>query len=316
MTKRNLIASGLALALAAIGPLLARAQTASSADHQPAAQAKTGAQASSEQSGTLNTKPADLAEGTKVSAALLSNVDARTAKPGDQVTARVTKNVKEHGRTVIKKGDELVGRVTQVQAAGAANAGSSLNVTFDRLVQGGSTSQLNAVINSIVSTPSEQRAERQQMAQSEAPLPAGGPVMAGGGGMARGSSGGGGGLLGGVGSTANSTVNAAGSATGSVTGNTDRAVGSTVNSATSATASATGNVAGAGEVLNANGRGGLSNATSALVATPRHAIHLDTQASGSQQAGASSVLSTRKGDLALEQGTEVQFRVVGSADAK
>jgi len=312
MTKRNLIASGLALALgAAMGPL-ARAQTA--------ARSASSAQASSVQNGALDAERVDLAEGTKVSAALASSVDARTAKPGDQVVARVTKNVKEHGRTVIKKGDELVGRVTQVQAAGAANAGSSLNVTFDRLVQGGTTSQLNAVINSVVSTPSEQRAEQRQM-QSEAPLPAGGPVMARGGGGASGggilgggrtSSGGGGGMLGGVGSTVNST--AAGSATGSVT---NGAVGSTVNSATNAAASATGNVAGATTgTLNANGRGGLSNATSALVATPRHAIHLDTQSAGSAQAGTSSVLSTRKGDLALDQGTEVQFRVVGSADAK
>jgi hypothetical protein len=311
MTKSNLITTGLALALGAgIGPM-ARAQTASSANHQATAQSTGGTQASSEQDGSLNATRVDLAEGTKVTAALASNVDARTAKPGDQVVARVTKNVKEHGRTVIKKGDELVGRVSQVQAAGAANAGSSLNVTFDRLVQGGSTTQLNAVINSIVSTPSEQRAEQRQMAQSEAPLPAGGPVMARGGGMARGSSGGG--MLGGVGSTVNSTANAAGSATGSVT---NGAVGSTVNSATNAAASATGNVAGAGGVLNANGRGGLSNATSALVATPRHAIHLDTQSAGNAQAGSSSVLSTRKGDLALEQGTEVQFRVVGSASAK
>ncbi|HKS96577.1 MAG TPA: hypothetical protein VJV74_10665, partial [Terriglobia bacterium] len=310
--------TGLALALAAIGPT-AHGQTASPANYPSTAQSRSSAQGSSEQSGALNTKPVDVAEGTKVSAALVSSVDARTAKPGDQVVARVSKNVKEHGRTVIKKGDELVGHVTQVQAAGAANAGSSLNVTFDRLVQGGTTSQLNAVINSIVSTPSEQRAEQQQMAQSEAPLPAGGPVMArgGGGGGVLGSgraSSGGGGLLGGVGSTVNSTVNAAGSATGSVANGT---VGSTVNSATGAAASATGNVAGtAAGTLNANGRGGLSNATSALIATPRHAIHLDTQAAGSQQTGASSVLSTRKGDLALEQGTQVQFRVVGSADAK
>src|SRR6266404_913456 len=41
-----------------------------------------------------------LRSGTKISAALESAVDAKTAKPGDEVTAKVTHNVKQDGKVV------------------------------------------------------------------------------------------------------------------------------------------------------------------------------------------------------------------------
>lgn len=314
MTKSRLIAPGLALALT-VGFQNLRSQTAPSQSDRVTTRSSQKAKADSEQSGTLSGKHVDLSEGTKISAELVSSIDAQTAKPGDQVVARATKSVKEHGQTVVRRGDELVGRITEVKAAGAADAGSSLAITFDHLVQGGATSQLSAVINSIVSTPTERRAQQQQ--ESEPMLPAGGPVLTGGGSGSGRAAGGGGGLLGGVGSTVNSTVNAAASTAGSATTTAGSTVGSTVNSATSATTSAAGNVAGAATgAVSANSRTALGNTTNAMLATPRHAIHLSTQAEGSQQTGADSVLSTRKGDLRLEQGTEMQFRVVGRADAK
>ncbi len=315
MTKSRLIAPGLALALT-VGFQNLRSQTAPSQSDRAATKSSQKAKADSEQSGTLSGKHVDLSEGTKISAELVSSIDAQTAKPGDQVVARATKSVKEHGQTVVRKGDELVGRITEVKAAGAADAGSSLAITFDHLVQGGATSQLSAVINSIVSTPSERRAQKQQE-ESEPMLPAGGPILTGGGSGSGRAGGGGGGLLGGVGSTVNSTVNTAASTTGNVATTTGSTAGSTLNSATSATTSAAGNVAGAATgAVSANSRTALGSTTNAMLATPRHAIHLSTQAEGSQQTGANSVLSTRKGDLRLEQGTEMQFRVVGSADAK
>jgi hypothetical protein len=309
---KSFIVGGFTLVLALGLSQAALSQAASSQKDAAAAKSSQKANGSSEQSGGLATKHVDLSEGTKISAELVSSVDAQTAKPGDQVVARVTKNVKEHGQTVVKKGDELIGHVAQVQATGTANGGSSLGINFDQLVQGGTTSQLSTVVSSIISTPGERRAQ-QQMEQSEPMLPAGG--LAGGGsaaGSAR-ASGGGGGLLGG----AASTVNSAAGATTSTVGSVASTAGSTVNSATGATTSAAGNVTGAATgAVNASSRTALGNTTNAAVATPSHAIHLSSQTQGSQQTGASSVLSTRKGDLRLDQGTEMQFRVAGSADAK
>jgi len=59
---------------------------------------------------------AGIRAGTKIKAELESTLDARTAKPGDEVTTRVTQDVKQKGQTVVRKGDHLVGRVTEGEA--------------------------------------------------------------------------------------------------------------------------------------------------------------------------------------------------------
>ena len=191
--------------------------------------------------------------------------------------ARVTKDVKQNGRTVIHKGDRLVGHVTDVQAAATSKASSRMAVQFDSLMSGESTTQLHATITSLVSSRAEGSAQEEQMAGSMlAPGP--GSVASGGG---RGA--GGGGLLGGVGSTV-----------GSVAGN----VGSTASS-----------------TLGATGRAAGSSNTSAGLATPIRSIHVQSEAGVDQQVGANSVLTTRHGGLRLESGTQMQFRVAAQSEA-
>ena len=306
MAKLRLMAVGLSLALIPTSGSIARSQTQSPPSGAAAAHSSQNAKATSSENADLTTKRVDLDQGAKIAANLESTVDASTAKPGDQVVARVTKNIKAHGQTVVRKGDQLVGRVTQVQAAGSGNAGSSVGIAFNRVVQGDSTSQLNAVLSSVVSTPGERRAEQQQLAE-----PLSGPLVTGGGsasGGGRSSAGGGGGLLGGAASTAGSAAGAVGSAAGGVAG----AAGSTATSAT-------GNVAGAATgAASASGRSVLGSAAGAALATPRNAIHLGAEGQGqaTQQSNLTSVLGTRKGNLRLEQGTELQFRAAGSAESK
>jgi hypothetical protein len=223
---------------------------------------------------------ADVNSGTKVAAELTSALDARTAKPGDEVIAKVTKDVKQDGRTVIHKGDRLVGHVTEVQGGAAANAGSRLAVTFDQLQSGSSTFQLNSVLSSVFSARSEEGAQG-----GAAPMPAISP------GPSRSSGSSGGGLLGGatssVGSTVNSTVGAAGSAGGVVGGAAGVAHSSTAGS---------------------SGRGGL--------VAPLSSIRVRSDAQGSQDAGVNSVLSARHGDVRLESGTRMEFRVTGTAETR
>ncbi len=250
---------------------------------------------------------AGLRAGTKIAAELVSTVDAHTAKPGDEVVARAVKDVKQDGRKMIQKGDRLIGRITSVEAGVAADAASRLAVTFDRLVSGKATSQLNAVVSAVLSTPTEERAQRQPMMEPEpmmappAPAPAPAPAP----GPSSGSTPAGGGLLGGVTSTAGSTVGAAGSTLGGVT--------SAVNSSATATGSAAGNVGG---VPDASGRATAGGASGATLATPLRAIRVDSQAQGEQQAAAGSVFSTRQGHLRMESGTRLQFRVAGQAESR
>jgi hypothetical protein len=223
---------------------------------------------------------ADIRTGTKISAQLVSSLDARNAKPGDMVVARVTKNVKQDGHTAIHKGDKILGDITSVQAADAGSIGSNVAVTFDHLVTGDSTTQLHTVLTSILSVPNPNQGAMEPMA----PLGAS-PARA----PSRGEGGGGrGGLLGGVSQTAGSTV-----------GSTVGAAGATLG--------------GAGTTLGATSQSTLGNNNRLNLSTPVRQVHLETQSSADQSAGMSSVLSTRKGDLQLDSGTRMEFRVAASS---
>lgn len=258
--------------------------------HRPSAQAlastSSAARAASSTAAMASTRgqSAEIRNGTKISTELMSNIDARTAKKGDKVVARVTKNVKQHGRVVIHKGARLIGHVTSVQNSLNGKGGSRLGVRFDQLVQGNTTTQLNTVLTSVLAVRGAGQAEGSGgMGMPSMPAPVAAPPAGGGGG----------GLLGGVGSTVGSTVGGTVGAAGSTLGR----VGGTVGGATQNT-------------LGANSGFGLS--------TPARQIHIGSSASADSSAGTNSMLSTRKGDLRLQSGTRMKFRVAanGSAQAK
>jgi len=252
--------------------------SATPATAQAQAMANSAAQAvsSSAAEASAQGQSAEIKNGTKISAELMSNIDARTAKQGDKVVARVTQNVKQHGKVVVHKGDKLVGHVTSVKRSLNGKGGSSLGVQFDQLVRGNTTTHLNTVLTSVFAAGGSAAAEGSD-SMGMAPMPAPVAVPAGGGGGA------GGGLLGGVGSTVGSAVGAAGSTLGQV--------GGEVGAATQNT-------------LGANSSLGL--------ATPVRDIHIASSASAESSAGTDSMLSTRNGDLRLESGTRMQFRVAAN----
>jgi len=84
-----------------------------------------------------NEQAAALRSGTKINAALESTLDARAAKPGDQVRAKVTKDIKQNHQTIVHKGDRLVGHITKVENDTKAKSGSQVGVAFDQLARGG-----------------------------------------------------------------------------------------------------------------------------------------------------------------------------------
>jgi hypothetical protein len=230
-----------------------------------------------------------LKSGTQISAKLLTSLDARHAKPGKKVVAKVNKDVKQNGHTVIRKGSKLVGHVVSVQASGKGNAGSRMEVAFDHLLQGKSSTALNAVVTSILSVPSAPAPEPMPM---PAPMAMGAPAGgSGGGGLVGGATGAVGSTVGAVGSVAGGAVGATGQVASSAAGDVGNTLGATANS-------------GANGKASAGMANGLGN------------IQLGGSGQASNQTGANSVFSTRKGNLNLHSGTQLQLQVVGSASTR
>jgi type F conjugative transfer system protein TrbI len=75
-----------------------------------------------------------LPAGTTLQAELIKPVDARKNKPGAEVLATVTHDLKVNGSVVIPKGSRLVGHVTEVKARSKDPATSDVGIAFDRAV--------------------------------------------------------------------------------------------------------------------------------------------------------------------------------------
>ena len=109
---------------------------------------KSGAQASSNTSGRLSQDTAvsgkngqaqtatanQLQPGSTVQAELTKPVDARKCRPGDEVVAKTTHDVKSNGQTVLPRGSKIVGHVTDVQAREKGQQESHVGIAFERAV--------------------------------------------------------------------------------------------------------------------------------------------------------------------------------------
>ena len=63
---------------------------------------------------------------------LTHNVDAKKAKPGDPVEARLTQDVKENGQVVLHRGAKLFGHVSEAKASSKENPESRLGIVFEK----------------------------------------------------------------------------------------------------------------------------------------------------------------------------------------
>lgn len=268
---------------------------ASASANQSANAGKAGASTSTSTNQTANaasnagsaanvgSSAAALSSGTTMQAELTKSLDAKKAKPGDQVTAKLTQDVKENGKVVLHKGSKLRGHVTEAQAKSKENAESKLGVVFDKAeLKGGQEIAFNGVIQALAPPVSGSLAlandESANMGGMSAPSA---PSMGG----ARG-----GGTL--------------GAATGAVSpavGSTVGAVGRTAGSATGAVNNTVGGAANA--TLNTTSRGvvGLQG------------LALNTAAAGSAQG---SVISSADKTVKLDSGTQMVLQVAGAASAQ
>jgi hypothetical protein len=229
-----------------------------------------------------------LASGTTLNAELNRSLDARSAKPGDQVTAKVTQDVKSNDRVVVHKGSKLVGHVTEARARSKENADSRLGIVFDKaILKGGQEMSLNGAVQALappVNAALSAAGDESSTISAPGPRAGGGAPRAGGGG-----------LLGG----ATSTVGGATStATGVVGGAT-----STVGSTTAAAVNGTTGVAGG---LTAQGR--LTNASQGAIGL--QGLTLNSATAGSAQG---SVVSSSTRNVKLDSGTQMLLKVTGSA---
>jgi hypothetical protein len=157
-----------------------------------------------------------LAAGTAINAELTNSLDSKKVKTGDEVKARTTDALKSaDGRTILPKGSQLTGHITQATARGKGEADSSLGLVIDKAVlKNGQEIPLNVAIQA-VAAPANNLDTGSSYNQPPAPA-----QQASRGTMNNGNTPVGGTLntAGGVDNTVNSTTGVAGNAAGNATG--------------------------------------------------------------------------------------------------
>ena len=271
----------------------AGAQASASASQNTQVSAdKSGAQATSttdanaSQAATASGKSGEvsaanqLAAGSTVQAELTKPVDVRKNKPGDEVVAKTTQDVKSDGHVVIPKGSKIVGRVTQAQARAKGQEESQLGMAFDHAVLKDGT-QVPAAFTIQAIGRSESEAGAAASAETDSMMggaSAGGMTSGGGNAGMQGRGG-----LGGVTSTAGGVVNSTGSVAGGA-----------VNTAGSAGAGVTGGVTG-----------NLGATSQGVVGMPGMTLSSAT----SNMAGVGSVISSKESNVRLDSGTRMVLGV-------
>lgn len=247
------------------------------------AQAQSGASVTASQQSTAQQAENHLQAGSIIYAELSKSVDAKKAKPGDEVQAKASQAVLSQGKVVIPRGARIIGHVTEAKAREKGQEQSSLGIAFDHAVlkDGTQIPMSGASIQAIGSAQSSAAALAGQEDNSDMS----GPGMPPRGGMG-GRSSTGGGVLGGAGSTVGGVANTAGdiaNSAGSTVGRTAGTVGAPAG-------------ASAGGHLGASSHGVLN----------MPGLSLSASASNSTQG---SVVTSDKKNVKLDSGTAMVLRI-------
>lgn len=211
---------------------------------------------------------------------LVSRVDSKSAKVGDEIVLKTTDKIETAEGTVIPKGSRLIGHIIDVQAHGNGHSDSSLSFAFDRAeLKSGQSVAIHSVIRGVAppaSLESSAAADDSLNTGSTAGSMAGGGHSMGGG---RGSAGLVGGAVGSATAVSSSTVSGTGTASSAAvrtTGNVGDAAasgaGSSLRGATRAAAS------GSAQATSVHGvmlQSDASAATSGTLSASKHNVHLD-----------------------------------------
>lgn len=95
-----------------------------------------------------------LENGTIMYLELSKSVDAKKAKPGDEVRATMLADVVSHGKIVLRQDAKLIGHITEAQAFSKDKPESRLGVVFDKVIgKGGQEVAFSSVLLAIRPAP-------------------------------------------------------------------------------------------------------------------------------------------------------------------
>lgn len=257
----------------------------SSAFSQDRVRTKGSAQAEAQAQAQKSDQSLMLDAGTQLSAELLTTLDAKKAKPGDEFKMRTLKPIVVEGKQLISKGAVLTGHVIETNQAEGKNSVSHLKLGFDQLQNKNLTMPFSATIQQITRTTIDSQAQANDMAATETGVMTGSRTTASG-------RSNGGGLLGGA-------TGAVGGTVGGVIGTTTSTVNNTVGGIATGAQQTTGSVVAiSSETLSstsANARGLIS-------------ITSDASAETSGQASGNSMLSMAGKNVKVEKGAVFLLR--------
>ncbi len=132
-------------------------QPAPNASPQPAApQSQQATESSAARTATNQTAGQHrIAPGSVIPVQLTKTIDSKKAKPGDEVVAKVTMDLKTTGGEVmIPKDTKVMGRVTEAQARSKEQKESQVGIAFDRAVLKDGEVSLPMSIQAVIAPPS------------------------------------------------------------------------------------------------------------------------------------------------------------------
>jgi hypothetical protein len=308
--------------LASAIPCLAGAQQASGPNSQPAGvqaqgSASTQGNASLQKSGgtavqtqsstggtasgsvTKGNKSASADAGATTNAMLSGSLDAKRAKAGDPVAAKTTEPSSTADHTLLPKGTQLLGHVTDAKAAGSGEAQSALAFTFDRAVlKDGREIPVHYTVRALAAAESAAELSTGDAMDSGMGAAA---IGAGGAGMARGATMG---AVGGLGATAGGSLGGAAGGIGRVSGGVAGSAGSTLG------ASGRALKGGAGAVGGLDARGLLTADSQGVFGMKD--LSLSQSATGESNA----VITSTGRSVHLDSGTRMLLSAEGSAGSQ
>jgi hypothetical protein len=153
---KNILAAAAFMTALLCGASLAQSTTPSAVDpgtppERPQAQSSTPSQSQPQPTPGAP----KIASGTVIPTQLSKSIDAKKAKPGDEVVAKVTQDLKtDSGSMIVAKDTKIVGHVTEAQARSKEQKESQVGIVFDRAVLKDGESPLPMSIQAIIASPS------------------------------------------------------------------------------------------------------------------------------------------------------------------
>ncbi len=102
----------------------------------------------------------DIPAGSVLEATLIKTVDAKKSKVGDEVVAKVTRDLKSGDRLVIPKGSKIFGKLTDVKAKSKQEPQSVVTIGFDHAaLKDGKDIPLNVTIQALAKPPDDRASD-------------------------------------------------------------------------------------------------------------------------------------------------------------